>query len=510
MILLAAGIINRILGFIPRIALPRIIGAEGVGLFQLGYPFLFAVLTLITGGIPLAVAKLVAEAESQGNERRIRAVLSVSLLITGCLSVLFVTLCIFLASWISTFVLTDSRVYYTFLCMTPIIPIASLSAVLRGYFQGRQNMIPSAVSQVTETLVRVIMIILLAYMAFPYGIEYAAAAAMIGVVIGELGGVLVLIIQYWNTKNAYRQASPPPERRAIPATKTSTLRRFLGISIPVTGSKLIGSFSYLFESILIMQCLAIAGIATATATAQYGALTGMIIPVLYLPTALTFALSAALVPSLSEAAAKNDSLTIRKRLRQSMRLALVTGAPFAVIMTILAVPLCTLLYNDPQIGSMLKMMAPMAIFIYFQAPLNATLQALERPGTALFNTLIGAVLKLGLIWLLVSRPEWGIRGAILAMNVNIIVITLLHWRSVSKLLRFSLPGDDFVKVGWAMLFMGVTCYFTYQLTAGTSALIHFATASMLGLIVYMIVIIRLKLIDRKDLGRVPLFRKLWK
>ncbi len=132
MILLAAGIINRLLGFVPRIVLPRVIGAEGVGLYQMGYPFLIVVLTLITGGVPLAVAKLVAEAESNNDEERIRNILAVALKLVGTLSVLFTVACVFGARFIAGHLLTDERVYYTFLAMCPIIPIASLSSVFRA------------------------------------------------------------------------------------------------------------------------------------------------------------------------------------------------------------------------------------------------------------------------------------------------------------------------------------------------------------------------------------------
>ena len=163
------------------------------------------------------------------------------------------------------------------------------------------------------------------------------------------------------------------------------------ISIPITGSKLIGASSYLLESILIAQSLAIAGISTSLATAQYGALQGMIIPIILLPSALTMSLSVSLVPSLSEAAARKDIKTIHMRLHQSLKLALVTGAPFAVLMFVLAEPICTYMYNQPDVGVMLKMMAPIAIFIYFQAPLQSALQALNKPGAALINTLIGSI-----------------------------------------------------------------------------------------------------------------------
>ena len=114
LILLAAGIVNRILGFIPRIALPRVIGAEGVGLYQMGYPFLIVIITIITGGIPLALAKLIAEAEAQGNEARIQKLLWSSLSYHGLPRDLFYSRCVCAAPWITQHLLTDARVYYTF------------------------------------------------------------------------------------------------------------------------------------------------------------------------------------------------------------------------------------------------------------------------------------------------------------------------------------------------------------------------------------------------------------
>lgn len=202
MILLAAGIINRILGFIPRIGLPRIIGPEGIGLYQMGYPFLIVVLTIITGGIPIAVAKLVAEAEAERNEARVRSIFHISLSISFTLGILFTVLCLGAAKWMTTHLFTDSRVFYTFICMSPIVVIVSVSSVIRGYFQGRQNMIPTAVSQVTETLVRSVAVLAFAYFLLPYGLHYAAAGAMLGVMIGELAAMFVLAAQYKSNRNS--------------------------------------------------------------------------------------------------------------------------------------------------------------------------------------------------------------------------------------------------------------------------------------------------------------------
>ncbi|MNI19474.1 Stage V sporulation protein B [compost metagenome] len=500
MILLAAGMLNRILGFIPRITLPRVIGAEGVGLYQMGWPFLILVLTFLTGGIPIAIAKLVAEAEAARNERRIRSILYISLSLVIALGVFFTTVCLVASRWITSHLLTDSRVYMTFIFMSPIIIIVGISAVFRGYFQGKQNMIPTAVSQIVETMVRIVMVLVCASLMLPYGIEYAAAGAMLGVTIGEIGGLLVLVWQY----NKHKQLRPSQVEPSITLNngRLTNLRHILRIAIPVTGSKLVGASSYLLESILIAQSLAIAGVTTAIATAQYGALQGMVIPILMLPSALTFSLSVSLVPSLSEAAARKDMKTIHQRLHQSLRLALVTGAPFAMLMFVLAVPLCTILYNQPEVGVMLKMMAPVALFIYFQAPLQAALQALDKPGSALINGLIGSVAKLSLIAWLASKPEMGISGAILAININIVLVTLLHWNSIVRLLKFRMQENEFLKVSLAILISGVCCYMVMNITWIDSSWVRFASSCLVGMALYLASIVALRLVNQEDIKRV--------
>lgn len=495
MILLAAGIINRILGFIPRIALPRIIGAEGIGLYQMGYPLLIVLITIVTGGIPLAVAKLIAEFDSRGHEDRIRQVLTVSLSITIILGTLLTVVCIVAAPWISTHLLTDERVYITFLVMSPTIVIISISSVLRGYFQGKQNMIPSAASQTVESIIRACSVLLFSYLALPYGVEYAAAGAMFGVLLGECGGMIVLLLTYRKHRNKSTNFSNNQSK--------SYLRRLLQIAIPVTGSKLVGSGSYFLESIMIVQSLAYAGVATHLATAQYGTLQGMVMPLLYLPTALTYSLAVSLVPSLSEAAAQGNNKLIHLRLHQSIRLTLVTGAPFVVIMFILSEPLTALLYNHSEAGKLLKMIAPIALFIYFQAPLNAALQALDKPGTALLNSFIGAAIKLILIFLLTAQLKMGITGAVIAICINIMLVTILHWFSLKNIIGLQLPSSDFTKVGTGMMLMGVLCYVWMEQLVFLSESFRFLTACGAGIVLYFIWIVIVKLLDKSDLVRLP-------
>ncbi|WP_199617278.1 stage V sporulation protein B [Paenibacillus alkalitolerans] len=508
MILLAAGLINRILAFAPRIAMPRIIGAEGVGLYQLGYPLLIVVLTFITGGIPLAVAKLVAAAESDGEERKVKTIVRLSLFCTVLLSLLFTAAIVLGSSWISSALLNDSRVRYTILAMSPMILIVGVSSVYRGYFQGRQNMIPTALSQITETVIRIAAMLLFAYWLLPYGLHFAAAGAMFGVTVGELSGLAVIAFQYMRTRGFYAAAAlNENSKNEASRTSPALFRSLMRIAIPVTGSRLVGSGSYFLESVMTVQALAAAGVAAAVATAQYGALQGMVIPVLLLPGVLTYSLSVSLVPSLSEAAARSDMKTIHKRLHQSLRLALVTGAPFAVFMYVLAEPICYYLYNEPEVGAMLKMMAPAAIFLYFQGPLQATLQALDRPGAALLNTFYGAAIKLTLIFLLATQPRFGIYGVIAAINVNIVLVTMLHWNSVVGFIKYRFPIADLIKTGAAACLTGYAAHALFVTEWSSSPLLRFAAAALGGGLLYLCCVFLLKLVDKDDFGRLPFHRK---
>jgi stage V sporulation protein B len=514
MILLAAGLLNRILGFVPRIVLPRMIGAEGVGLIQLVYPFTIVMLTLIAGGIPLAVAKLVAEADSQGDRLGVSRILRVAILLALTVSLIASAVCLGLSELISTKIMTDSRVHSAFLMMIPVLPLVAVSSVWRGYFQGKQNMIPTALSQTTETLIRIVLTLLFVWLFLPHGLELAAAGAVLGMVGGECAGLLVLWVHFKRDHRIPQPLQPKPLTDDMAKNNSEGehhyLRKLLHTAIPVTGSKMIGSLSYLLESILTARSLAAAGLAAAAATAQYGALQGMVIPLLLLPGALTYSLAVSLVPSLSEAASRGDWATIHIRLHQSMRLAIVTGAPFVVLMGLLAGPICTLLYGNDSMANMLRWMAPIAIFLYMQAPLQAALQALNRPGTALFNTFAGAAIKLILIVQLATQPEFGILGAVIAIGVNMVLVTLLHWISVARLTGFRMQPLDFLKVTVAMIIMSATMLWIWNFEWLGQNSLNLALASCVATLIYLLLLIGLKLIDRHDAARVPVIGRFFR
>lgn len=508
LILIIAGLITKILGFVNKIVMARILGPEGMGLYMMAVPILILVITLTRLGLPVAISKLVAEADSRGDQSRIKRILVVSLAITGTLSIVFTILTIMGAHVLSSVFLTDQRAYYPLIAITPIVPIVAISSVIKGYFQGKQNMRPSAYSQVIEQVVRISLVAFLANLLLPYGLEYATAGAMISVVIGEAVSLLYLFTTFKIRKR--REFRVRNGFFAQLQKGKETLQDLLRIGLPTTGSGLIGSVSWTLEAIIVAQSLALAGLTTALATAQYGLLSGYAIPLVMLPMFITYSLSVALVPAVAEAAAQKKYQLIHRRIYQALRIALIFGAPSTVVMYVFAEPLTSVIYNAPEAGRFLQILAPFFLLLYFQGPLQATLQGLDKAKIAMMNTLVGAIVKTIAIFVLASRPELGIYGAAMAINIGVCLVTLLHFFSIVKIISFTLHIRDFLKVGIAMLFMAF--FGKYLLLWGVkefelTLLWALIPTLILSLSIYFVVLIILRVIGRQDIERIPFFGK---
>ncbi|WP_102345439.1 stage V sporulation protein B [Bacillus sp. Marseille-P3661] len=501
LILIIAGLITRFLGFVNRIVVARIMGEEGVGLYMMAVPTLVLTITLTQMGLPVAISKLVAEADTNGDRTKIKKILVVSLSITGVLSIIFTTGLILFAPFISNTLLTDSRAYYPLIAISPIVPIVALSSVLRGYFQGLQNMRPAAYSQVIEQIVRICLVAVMTKALLPYGVEFAAAGAIASAVLGELAS-LIYVFAMFKMKKRIRI-----RKKFFIQIKSGkqTLGELLTIALPTTGSRLIGSLSYFFEPIVVSQSLAIAGVTTVMATKQYGELTGYVIPLLLLPSFVTTSLSVSLVPAISEAAAKGKTLVIEHRLQQAMRLALVTGGLSVVVLYVFASPIMELMYNSSKSAVFVQLMAPFFIFSYFQGPLQATLQALNLARAAMINSLIGAFVKITAIFIFASRPELGIMGVALAIILGILLVTLLHFATVVKTISYTFYVKDYIKSLFTMIISGsigalAFKYLLFNLPLSYRTLL----AIIITTIIYILMLILLKLVHKREISRIPI------
>lgn len=507
LILIFAGVIVKILGFINKIIVVRTIGEEGYGLFMMAFPTIILTVTLTQLGLPIAISKAVSEAEAVGDREKIKRILVVSLTTTAVLSIIFTTATILFAPLLARTVFTDERIMVPLLTISPIVPIVALSSVLRGYFQGRQNMRPIGISQIIEQTVRVCFCAMIASILLPYGVEYAAAGAIAGNVLGELGSLIYMFATFKMRKTIkIRQGFWGYVKGG-----GQTLNELMRVALPATGSRLIGSISYFFEPIIIARSLAIAGISTVAATKMYGELAGLALGFLTLPAFITYSLSVSLIPTISEAAAQKRYDVIQNRLHQALKVSMITGGLAVVITYVFARPLMILMYGAPHVAVYVKLMAPFFFIYYFQHPLQATLQALNHARAAMMNTVFGATVKIAAIFTLASQPELGIIGAALGYVINVVLVTVLHFATVVKAVGFTLIARDYAK---GLLCIAATAWLASILQK--HALRHAALLPRMMILIsvvtaiYVILVILAGLIKREEIAQIPFLGKWFK
>ncbi|WP_100331693.1 stage V sporulation protein B [Bacillus xiapuensis] len=504
LILMAALLITKILGFVNRIVIARLIGEEGVGLYMMVFPTFILIVTLTQIGLPVAISRSVAAAEAQKDHAKVKKILAVSLAITIFLSLIFTPSLLLLAPYLSEVLFTDPRTYYPLAAISPAIPIIAVSSVLRGYFQGKQNMKPAAYAQIIEQVVRILLIAFLTKKFLPMGIEYAAAAAMAAAAAGELISLLYLLSMFKITKTFRLR------KRFFQAVHSGkeTAKELLEVAIPTTGGRMIGSLSWFFEPIVVTQSLAIAGVGAVIATREYGILTGYALPVMFLPSFVTLALSTSLVPAVSEAYTKREHQLLEYRVQEALRFCLITGGLAVLVLYLYAEPLMRFMYHSANGAKFIELLAPFFLFYYYQGPLQAVLQALNLANAAMINSLIGAAVKLAVIFIFASQPQFGIYGAALGMAVGILLVTLLHLASVFKKISLSLNIRQYVKflfVLTAVFFCSqwINRYWLDQLAGLTFLISGIACTSFC----YFIISAAAGLITKRDIHRLPFLKK---
>lgn len=504
LILILAGMITRFLGFINRIVVARMMGEEGVGLYMMALPTLFLIISLTQLGLPVAISKRVSEAEARNDQIQVKKILVVSLSITTISSIFFTIGMVMIAPFIASTLLTDERSLLPLLTISPIVPIIAISSVLKGYFQGKQNMKPQSYAQVIEQIIRITCVAFFISILRPYGIEYAAAGAMVSVIIGEFASLLFMIHLFKNKKKVKIRS------RFFNYLKTGkqTLKQLLSIALPTTGSRMIGSITHFLEPILVAQSLAIAGVATSVATKQYGELTGYVLPLLFLPTFITQSLATALIPSISTAEAQGNKKLVHYRMHQAIRISFASGALATIVLSFFSVPILTFMYGTANASNFIVFMAPFFLLLYIQSPLQAALQALDLAKHAMVNSLLGAIIKLITLFTLASNPDFGIMGVAIAMSVGVIIITLLHLATLYKTIRFSIPIKDLTKMILLLLLTSVcSFYFKKWFIQMGSSFLLFISILFILISIYILLLFLLRFITKSELKQIPFLQR---
>lgn len=511
LVLTAAAFVSKVLVFVNSIVLSRVLSPEGIGLKKMVMPFMGLMMTLTTIGLPVAISRLVAEADARKNGAKEKKILIISLALTGSLSILIIFLSVIGGKIFSRYFLTDPRSYYSFMAMIPVIPIGAVSSVLKGYFRGKQNMNPIALAQVIEQIVKVCFTYVLVQWLIPLGIEYAAAGAVFSSVMGEACSLFIFVFLF--------RASYTGKLRVVHAgwdrlwRGRTVLVELLQTGLPTTGNGLVISITRALQPVVITKSLALAGVSAALITKQYGMLTGFVMPLLFLPGFINQSLGITMVPAISEANAYNNHQLINRRLNQAIRAALIVGVPSTILLFLNAQELMTVIYHAPGAAPLLKLISPFFLFNYLQTPLQSVLVGLGQAKTAMINNIIAKCTSLVFIYPLASNPSLGINGVVIAISIGVILETSLHYLAVGRLIRFTLDIQNIIKIlvaGIAGGHIGRALFFRLSVifNSGLGVTLSMLIGIFLAVFVFVVLLLFLKVISKNNILRIPWIGKI--
>ena len=397
----------------------RIVGSEGISLYMLIFPTFSLFMTLSQLGFPIAISKLIAE-DNHNNKNIIFSIIPFSLMLN-----IFLILVIFIiAPTLSTKLLKDPRSYYPILAIALVLPFDSLSSILRGYFFGKQKMLPHVISNVFEQIVRLILIILLVPCALEKSLVFAVSL-LVGVnIISELSSSLILLLFFpRNAKITSSDIRP----------NVYNVKEVLRIALPTTMARLVGSIGYFFEPILITTAGVISGIGSNILINDYGIVEGYVMPLLLLPGFFSNAISSALLPVVTKAYYDNKIDYVKKKLKQAVFYSLLIGVPVTIILFIFPEFFLKLIYNTSYGVTYLRVVAPFFLIYYVQAPLASVLQSINLSKYIMLDNLVSIIIKSIIIFSCCFF--WGIYGFLISICSNILIVTLLHYKHIKKALK---------------------------------------------------------------------------
>lgn len=414
-LLLIGGIITKILGMVIKIIMTRIAGVDAISLYMLIFPTFILFLTLSQLGLPTALSKIVAE-DKHNNKNLIISIIPISIIYNLVLIIIII-----LSSKLITSFLNDERVFYPIIAIAFVIPFDSLSNILRGYFFGKQRILPHIISLITEQITRLALILLVVPYLKEVGIVETVFFLIIVNLFSELLSIIVLLCFIKNKKI---------DKKDFKINKNE-VRNIFDIAVPTTISRLIGSISYFLEPIIITISLINQGYLKEYIVLEYGVIEGFVLPLILIPSFLTNALSSALIPDIAKKYVIGDIWGIKRRIKKVIKITLLIGIIYGLIIYINPEYYLNLLYGINNGVNYLKVLIPFFILLYIEYPLESILQAINKSKSIMINNLIGTSIKLLSIFIF-SYLRIGLYNLIIGIILGIIVTTLLHFRIIKK------------------------------------------------------------------------------
>ena len=438
-ILFVAAIVAKIIGAVYRIPLTWVLGAQGIGIYQLVFPVFSLLLVLSSTGAPTAISLMVAQRLKAGEVLNAKRVFSVSAktlfvfgVIAGCVLLVF-------SGMLSTIQgQKDAQVCYMIISLA--LPLVAILSANRGFFQGTMNMLPTALSQIVEQTFKLIFGLLFAYLFVKNGAVWGAFGAILGVVISELVAVLfVFLYSKIKSKNLFN-CKNCSQNYKIESSK-HILSQFIKAFLPIVGCSFVLPVLQVADSVLIIPTLKIAGFDVQNATSMWGISSGIVNSLVNLPVVLTTSVAISIAPALRMIS--NNPLQVCDKINYANKLTFNIAFPFCVVFLCLSYYILNFLYGNGgltfnQLNLANRLLILNSCFILpmcFVQVSNSVLQGLNCLKVPLINMLVAAVVKIFLMWLC-AFGSINIFGLSISNIVFYLLVLVLNFIYLSKKFGF--------------------------------------------------------------------------
>ena len=414
-ILIIGGLITKIFGFIIKIIYTRLIGPEGISLYSLIIPTYSLIVTIAGFGMPLAISKMISE-----NKNHSKDIMSSSIYILLGINFIFMLVIIILSDFISNDLLNAPEVKVLLIGATLAMPNMAIACIFKGYYYGKQKMLPNTISNIIEQTIRILFVIFV----MPYFLKKS-------LVIGILSFILVSVITEGASIITFILLLPKYAKINIKDIKynKNISNDLLHISVPLMSGKIIGSIGFFFEPIILSKTLKYIGYNSAFFIKEYGIYNGYAMSLLLLPTFFIGALSTSLVPEIAKYHAQKNIKMVKRRCKQAIKISLIFGIITTILIFFNREFLLNLIYNTTLGSNYLAYLCLFFPLYYLEAPLSSILQALNKSKYVMKITTISVFIKL-ITMFLFSLLHIGIYGLIISEFFNIAYIVFKNYQKV--------------------------------------------------------------------------------
>lgn len=438
-VLTITGFLVKAIGFVYRVIIANAIGSEGLGLYQLVTPIYSLLILVLSAGVSVAVSRFVAEETSKHSEKAGFKIASVSAGIVLAAGILVCGILLLNLDTLVTRIAGDGRTQDSLFWVLALVPPIAAASAYKGYFYGRQEMIPNSVGQILEQISKLVFVILVFDSFKGQGIERMCLLAVIAMLVGEFVNVLSVYIAFLVVKKKKTIQSMSQN-----LSNTAAAKKILKTAIPISTNRLFLSAIGTAESLLIPQRLILFGLSFQDSLKAFGILTGMAGPLVFFPSMLPMALATALVPAIAGAVASKQYYIANRQISQSIRLTFIMGLIFTAFFASCSNEIAELVYPGKNVGNILNLLAFTGVFLYLQQTMLGILNGLAKESAILINTLIGSIVRLIVVWFLI--PVWGVDAYIYAVISGSIITIILNFKVISKITGISIDiGEWLVK-----------------------------------------------------------------